>query len=449
MTKNKIIFSVLGLILLLVIVFVVMKLGNFDPNEGKDTTPRSENFNVWILQDDVSVFNSFLDTFRAAYPEYANQTIQVESFSDEISYTNTLVSAISKWLWPDIFLLNNSEVSILSDQAEWISANTISPNDFRLRFKPVFWTDLIVADPADTTVEYIKWIPMWYEALGIFYNRKYFIKPSELQTWEDVLLEIKNISEKFNDIIPIALWNASWVTHAADIMKAFFVLEGESSLASIDSAQSRQGLSLYTAFGDRNSDNKYNTISAPLFTESDIEFFTQWDVAAMVWYPRDLIAIDKIGYQKNFLFATPFPGYSGKELKTMIDYNYFILNKDSPNKAISNALLTYMASPEGQSAYIEKFPYYLPADSNLEQSYLERKILWDYNIIYKNFIPDISTHVSFNVGDRRLFSSEMNRILDAESWYDSRFETLKSFIVCTTTKHVTLLNLSSPCANVK
>ncbi len=266
-----------------------------------------------------------------------------------------------------------------------------------------------------------------------------------MENWEDILGEIKALVEKQTPIIALALGNGASVTRAADVMKELIALENTSSLAETTDAQSKQAFALYKAFGEIEGENKYNSISQPFLGETDIDFFTQGDVAAIIGYPRDLLAIDKIGYQKNFLFATPFPGYSGKEKVSAIKYNYFTINKNTAYQNMSRALLSYMASIEGQNAYIEIFPYYLPAESSVEQSMLEKKILPQYNITYSNFISDTATLVSYDVGNTDLFETKMKNILDLEGGYDTQFAKMKSFIVCSSTKQQTLLNLSSPC----
>jgi len=80
----------------------------------------------------------------------------VESFSDTQAYYNSLSSAFMQGIGPDVFVLPNSESSIFENQISVIDPNTISPNDFRLDFKPIFGNDLIVSDSEDSTIEYVK-----------------------------------------------------------------------------------------------------------------------------------------------------------------------------------------------------------------------------------------------------------------------------------------------------
>jgi spermidine/putrescine-binding protein len=442
MNKNKIIFLIIGAIFLALILLLVTKLNS---ESAPKTTVQSWDFSIWIFGDSSSDFNNFLSGFKEAFPSYANKNIIVESFSDRQTYTNALTNAVFSKQAPDIFMLNNSETSIFENQILWISPELVSPNDFRLKFKPVFWEDLIVTDEADQTVEFLKWVPAWYEALGIFYNRKYFLRPSEMQTWSDFAKEIRNISNKYSNIIPIALWNGSGVSRVADIISALIVLEWRSSLITTEANQSRQVLAMYNWFGQRDGDNRYNILSAPFVDDKDIDFFTQGDVAAMIWYPRDLLAIDSVWYQKSFLFATPFPRYAWSENRTSINYDYFSINKDTIHKDMAWAFLSYLASDEWQQLYVDTFPYYLSPNVDISLSMSEKKILPGYNVIYKNFISEDSELVSYNLGNKNIFDTAIPPMLDIESWYDQIFTEMSSYINCSSTKQNTLLNLSSPC----
>ena len=106
-----------------------------------------------------------------------------------------------------------------------INPAVVSPNEFRQNFKPVFSEDLILTDESDSTVEFLKGIPLGYEVLGVYYNRKYFLRPSEMTTWSNVTKEVKNISNKHTKIIPIALGNGAGITRFSDIIVSLLALE--------------------------------------------------------------------------------------------------------------------------------------------------------------------------------------------------------------------------------
>jgi len=191
-------------------------------------------------------------------------------------------------------------------------------------------------------------------------------------------------------------------------------------------------------------DNRYTALSQNS-DDSDIELFSDWKVAAIVWYPRDLLAIDNAGYQKALLFATPFPSYAGTDTSTAIEYNYFAINKESTNPDFANDFMTYISTTEWQQQFVDTYSYYLSPETSILLSQQEKKILPSYNIVYKNFIEEGTDFVSFNVATSSIYSSETRNILDTEIWAHELFSDLKNFLVCANGKQTTLQSLSSPC----
>gem|GEM_PF-1015116 len=151
------------------------------------------------------------------------------------------------------------------------------------------------------------------------------------------------------------------------------------------------------------------------------------------------------GYKKNFLLATPFPQYASEEKTSLLNYNYFVVNKDSENATLTNDLLTYMVSEDGVKSYLKVFPYYLPALAQVEDDILEKKIDPEFNIVYKDFINREATLSSFDSGSRVMFENISISTLNAEDNSDTLFEKEKTKIVCSTNKSLNLTNLSSSC----
>ena len=154
MNKNKIIFAILGIILLGLLILLVTNLTKSQQNTNTSSTGRA--FRIWILEDEVGKFQEYMTLFKEQSQSYKNKEIMVESFSDVESYKETLTAAFLSGNGPDIFLLNNSENSPLENQIMGIDPAIVSPNDFRLRFKPVFGSDLIITDENDSTIEFLK-----------------------------------------------------------------------------------------------------------------------------------------------------------------------------------------------------------------------------------------------------------------------------------------------------
>lgn len=95
MNKNKIIFAILGAIVVVILLLLALNLRSSEPTRINANTGNS--FNIWILQDKSEDFNEFIRKFKEANPTYANKTnIVVETFSDYDSYFYSLVAAFSR-----------------------------------------------------------------------------------------------------------------------------------------------------------------------------------------------------------------------------------------------------------------------------------------------------------------------------------------------------------------
>ncbi len=442
MNKNKIIFAIIWIILFLALALTVLNLNKWWT--VKKTVKRDiGTFNVWIFWDDKSKFSAFITNFKKRYPKYNNFNFIVESFSDYEAYFYTLTSAFNKWLWPDIFVLNWSEVSVLQDQALYIDSQTISVNDFRKNYKAVF-SDLIYK--AENWKEYLIGVPIWYETLWIFYNRRYF-NWEDMKTWEDLNKKIYDLEEIKTDVIPLWIWNWSTVKYSSDILTQFFVLDGITSVIDISSKNVLQAFSVYQNYWDENYQNAYNTIAPIYSSENNIKLFSQWKIWAIIWYPRTLFDIDKYGYSKHFLLASPFPRYLvWDSSKTLVNYNYFAINRDTVNKTLAKDMLKYMTSKEWAANYLNNFPYYLPAMIDLEWYVMEEKIYDKYNIIYKDFYSYNTEFVSFDKGIKAIYDRELTNLIDTKTNNSSKlFESFKNKLICATKKALTLKSLSVSC----
>jgi hypothetical protein len=86
----------------------------------------------------------FIPAFKDIYPQYKNNAIIVESFSDYREYYYALTNAFSSGVGPDLFVLNNSEkTSIFENQILALNPDIFNPNDFRKKYVGVFADELI------------------------------------------------------------------------------------------------------------------------------------------------------------------------------------------------------------------------------------------------------------------------------------------------------------------
>ena len=448
MNKNKVIFTIIWILVFTLIIIWIFSLKK--NNNNTNTTNKKDIFNIWIVWDNKDDFVSFINDFKELQPEYKKSQINVESFSNSEEYNFALIWAIIKWKAPDLFVLNNGEKnSIFSEQIIWIDPNIINPNDFRKKYKWIFSEDLIseYIDEEWKEKEYLIWIPIWYETLWIFYNLRY-VKSSDLENLSSLNNIVSSLKKSKPNLIPIWMWNGSTVENVADIIVQFLMLEDwANSLLELTNNNIKQALATYLFYWDENSDNNYNSRFAELKTlwNNNLDLFSAWETFMIIWYPRMINKIDETGYSTSFLRATPFPHFYSGWWKTLINYNYFVINKDTEKTDLAYDFLSFLTTDTWAENYLSKFMYYLPALLSLESDKLEEKIHKKYKIVLKNFFNNNYLLSSFDRWIKTIFDNEIVSILDNSSNYENEFESFKNNLICKTNKFIKLENLSKNC----
>ncbi len=453
MNKNKIIFAIIWALVLWAIFWVVSLL-----NSAWETTNRprmsTEDFTIWTYNLDKSKLDSIVKDFKSSNTVYANKTINIENFTSYKDYEDSLLSSIVQWKSPDIFLLNNFEKSYLENQVIWINPNLINPNDFRKNYKTFFSDDLIskTQDWSGQLVEYVVWVPVWYETLWVYYNRKFGIKSSDLESWAAVSNVVNTIKQRNPDIIPLWIWNGSTVDDSQDIITQFFMLswdKWENTFSSISDVWFKEALTTYFSYADETEWNAYDKKYYDMKRDwkTNLELFSEWELAMIIGYPSMINKIDGSWFNKSFLFTEPFPHYFSSKWKTLVRYSYFVVNKDTKDETLAFDLLKYLSSEKWSKNFLSKFTYLLPALVTMEQDKLGEKIHDSYNIILGDFINqwDDSLLSSFNKGITSLYDTEMIKVLDNTMTYIEEVKKMQKYVWCKYNKLFNLQNLSVSC----
>ncbi|MDD5770012.1 MAG: extracellular solute-binding protein [Candidatus Gracilibacteria bacterium] len=439
MNKNKIIFLIIGVIILISLVILVSVLNS---NSTKQTKNQKGSVNVWIVGDDQKKFNDVLLSFKAKFPQYKDVNIVTTSFPNYGEYFDILMASFLKGKNPDIFVLNNNDTNFFSGEIMGIDPKIISPDDFRKNYDIVFSNDLIKKIKIqDKDVEYLAGIPLGYEVLGLFYNFRE-IKGKNLSTWSYINDTIREINQEAGKTT-IGIGNGSSVAEVEDIITQFLILDGVTSLSDATGDKLKSSLSNYIRFGDENLENKYNALTTST-SDNNLKSFSKGDIQMLIGYPRLLEEIDKNGFNKNFLRAEPFPTYTGSG-KLLVNYNYFVINKNTKNSVIALDLMKYFSTQEGQKKYLEKFSYYLPSMLSLINNRLEETLKNGYTLKYKNFYNPNIELTSFNKGIENVYNKEITSILDKGINSVDLFEILRKRLLCMSNKIITFENLGNPC----
>lgn len=440
----------------IVLVAIIYAISLLNTDKKKKAGPKvTGDISIWIVWDDKEKFASVIENFKKVNTTYTALNITVESFPDYKEYTDTLASSFVAGKAPDIFVLNSSDdTNIFDSQVLWIDPTFINPQDFRKNFKQFFWDELIgvteVTNPEDEKkplkVEFLKGIPVWYETLWIFYNRRY-LESKDVASWAAVSSAVKTLKEKNESMIGIALWNGSTVPYASDILSQFLMLDKINSVVEAEGTKMKQWFSTYLSYGSETGENAYNAKMINLVQEwkNALDAFARDEVASVIGYPRMLSDISDKGFRKTFLFASAFPHYFIDDGKTLVNYNYFVINKNTEKYSIASDFLGYLASEEGQKDYFEQYPYYLPSLISLEASLFDKKIDEGFNITLKDFYNSETIYSSFKKGMKNMYDTEITNILDDELTAMSAFLILKKKMECYTGKVVRFENLSTVC----
>ncbi len=444
MNKNKIIFSIIWVIVLIFFIVVFFILSS--AWEKKNTNSKTKDFSIWVLQDNKSNFLKFLDSFKANNTKYKNVNFNVLSFENYEEYYNSLVWAFLRWEAPDMFVLNNNESNIFDWQIAWIDPSLVSPDDFRKNYEIIFSNDLIRKIKVDDKeVEFLVWIPLWYENLWIFYNFRE-IKAQKLSTWSYINEVVRQIREN-NDKVWIWLWNWTTVYHAEDIITQLFLLDWMKSLKDVVWNTMKSSIWNYIRFWDLNQDNRYDELveNQKENNKNNLDSFSAWDVQMVIWYPRTLEEIDKKWFNKNFLRAEIFPTYNENKWNLLINYNYFVINKNTLNLEAAQDLMVYLNSIAWQEKYLEIFNYYMPSQLWLVEKRLEENIKSWYSIKYKNFYnPDLEL-TTFNKWVKSIYDKEILSILDSKTKSIELFEFFRKKVLCISDKVISSENLEKSC----
>lgn len=453
MNKNKIIILVIFWIILLWVLWLVTSL-NSDKNSGNTNTSNIKSFSIWMYQDAVTPMQEVVENFKSKFPEYKNTQINIETFGDYEEYTLSLSSAFAKGKWPDLFTINNSDSSTLLDDFTYgIDPKIINPNDFRKKYNNVFSQDLISSVVDDTAqepenIEFLKWIPVWYETLGIFYSRAKRLKQTDFDSISSLKSAITRMRELYPNNIPLGMGNGSTVEMVGDIIAQFFLFEDNvTSIAQVTDGKMKAALNWYMIFGDEQSENAYNKRYADmvLLEQNNVDLFVRGEIAMIAGFPRLVKQIDEKWFRESLLAAENFPFYFNTSGSTLVNYNYFVKSKNAENQELSNTFLQYLTSDSWAEEYLEAYGYYLPALLSLEESMLEEEILEGYNITLNDFYNATHPLVSFDKAIVNKFDENIIWVLDNPNNYIDNFADFKDEILCSQQKYSTLNNLSFDC----
>ena len=451
MSKNKLIFAIIVWALVILLLIGVLLL-NSKPSASTSTVRSTGDFKIWIVGDSKTKFEEFLSSLKLDNPWVSGVNFSVESFATYQDYSMALTSAMIKWTAPDIFVLNNNETSLFEEKVAAIPKEIINPIDFKKNYRGIFTDDLIIRnssewDGEETTTEFLKGLPVWYETLGVFYNRRFRFKISDFNSIATLNSAITRT--KALNVTPLWIGNGSTVLDAQDILAQFFLIHKVDSLENADATKIKQALWVYAWFWSSNGENAYNDLfsNTQATGKTNIDLFVENDLGAIIAYPRTVLRLQALWFSSKTLFAAPFPHFHSADGWTLANYNYFVVNSDSQQKDVAFTFLKYLNSDAWASAFLDKYRYYLPARLNLEADMAEQQVsnYFDSVVLGDFYTNDKTPLSSFNKGNKVIYDTEVIPVLDNFSWYLNDFWEFKTSTLCKSNKILNLTNLWTSC----
>lgn len=441
---------IIWLVFLALIFFVVSNLNSAWKKSPNSKTP--SDFSIWIVWDSRDNFSLFLEWFKASYPEYKSSNITVESFSSYEDYQTSLSRGFLADKAPDIFVVNNNETSIFENQILWINPNIIDPNNFRKNYEAVFSNDLISSVSTNDAsweakkTEFLKWVPLWYETMWVFYDMR-VLRAKDLSTWASVNDAINYIKTSKWENLPIALWDGKSIKDSSDIMTNFFMQEWAKSIDDVKDNLSKWSFARYFMYWDKSWENWYmlKFDDSNNLNKTAIQLFSEWQVSMLIWYPRLINDIDSTWFKKSFLRASFLPQMTNQNQLSLVNYNYFVVNKNTKKEDLAMSIMTYFSSEKWQKDYHKAFPYYTPAMPNVARSVEDDDIKDWYSIKIKDFQNANSELSSFNKKLKVVYDKELSNILDNPLNYSFLFDNFTKNISCKYDKFINFANFSQVC----
>lgn len=438
--KRKLIFVAIivacaGVVLILMLILS----GAGKKDTGKDFDPKTKEVAIWSVNMESTLF----DALNKGYNDYVDRNdmkLKVRNFTSYEDFLDIFPRAVQAGTSPDVILvLNHGGHLLLDPYIVSLGENIIPIDDFEDRFHPLFADELVFEENikegnTPKVVRGIRGIPMGFESLGIFYNRK--LMPVSPQYWKTMS---DNISDeaKESKISPISIGYGRVTPISYDIVP-FMTMQFKgtkfNSYTTIDSVESRATIENVLKYrSEPNNLSQFQDLYDQTMTNADL--FVRGKVATLVWYPsteRDIqLAIKRAKkdkeyddeFEDNIRWGTiPQVEDDPKKQINLARYMYFAMakygvnrNKDEPKNDPVIKFMQYLSTTQAQKTFFENFEYYLPSQMEMlkseEKSQIDAKT-GQFKMIVSDWYVSTQQFVPYDKGIPHLFNYIVEKALD-------------------------------------
>jgi ABC-type glycerol-3-phosphate transport system substrate-binding protein len=375
MASRKIIFLIIVTILLVTTIVSIIALSNTQKSQKATTV---KNLSIWVVGGTTEEYQTVFDGFRATAPEYEDTTLDIRVFPDYHSYHDILLSTLADGGGPDIFMVEAWGDDILASKSASIPSEYIDLSAFDKHYEDIFLPLIESEWEGKSLKQSLRWVPLGYETLGVFYNKSYFsLLP---KTWSEIEALYGESTGRSFFPTNLGLWPI-YTPYATDIISAFLIsgkVQGTSGLDGWGSA-----LSKYLAFRDLpigGGDTSPETL-ADLRDAMDSEALTTLDlfmrgkIAMVIGYPSLIREIEKSEKRagadavSDIILTERLPVDSlGKNTTSLARYRYLALSDKTLYPIAGADFLSYLMSERALLRVQEVFPYLISPQKHLSKT---------------------------------------------------------------------------------
>jgi ABC-type glycerol-3-phosphate transport system substrate-binding protein len=437
MSIRKILFLAIAWIAILILAITIIILSQKE--EKVSTAPKE--LKVWIHEWATEDYDTIIKWFKEYAPEFASTNIIFEKkTTDPIRYRTLLLSMMSDSMSPDIFMVGAGEDAILRSRIEPIPEEYIDIRYFEREYDDIFLPLIVSTGSKELIKRSLLWVPLWFETMGIFYNKNLIREVPN--TWDelDILHQQWIIDEVF--VSNLWLW-PRYTQNASDVMSLFLVLDGLKSITNTTNIV-KNSIWKYLSYRDATStsaDSENNDIYNPNKTlewektslettkTTTLDMFVEWKIGMIFGFPSIVLELEKsdkrIGSAKStawVILTSKIPSKDRRQWRENIArYNYFAVAKGSKNPGASAQFLQYLMTTDAQRKFLEKNPHLIAAQRSLWTAQKNTQLSSILNRASIDvFIPDIDESLSvFDYWLKAEFNQFLSDYIDRNNFIDN------------------------------
>jgi ABC-type glycerol-3-phosphate transport system substrate-binding protein len=455
MASRKIIFLIIVGILILLGIIGIVTIAN---KQETQQNSKVASLSIWVVGGTSEDYWKIFSGFNTLDKAYKDTILDIKVFPSYSNYRDILLSTLSTGNGPDIFMIEWNGDDVLSAKSVPIPEPYINLSDYEKRYEDIFLPLLWTIWEDENMVRTLKWVPLWYETLWIFYNKSFF--PKVPKTWNEVWLLYLTQSPFF----PINIWLwPRYTPDATDIIAYFFAKNGVTETKGLPGAGG--GLEEYLKYGStpsllntaidqandvveessevvetitetdvalENSEVKWKTLSS-LKEEYDetgystIDSFIRWKIGMIIGFPSTVREIEKAQKRAweeivtGLILTERIPQNTvAKSRLNIARYKYLALNAKSTNPKAWADFLSYLMDQKTLAIATEVFPYLISPDRTISQTQGQTALSPLFARAYLNsFIPESTeTLVVYNYGLKNEYEKIFEETIDRNDKID-------------------------------